>query len=119
MRRSIIVSGVLLAIFAAPAAASSGNGLYEPYPAVIGVSSAKSYYAQLDDPLTAAQLGAGVFRRGLAPSAPGGPSARAGVRAVGGAGVWELLVGVAVGLLAAGLASRRVAYPAWVSRSAS
>jgi hypothetical protein len=117
MRRSIIVSGVLLAIFAAPAAASSGNGLYEPYPAVIGASSAESYYAELGHPLTAAQLGAGVFRRGLAPSAPGGPSARAGVTTPG-LGVWELLVGVAVALLAAALASRRVAYPAWVSRSA-
>jgi hypothetical protein len=116
MRRSIIVSGVLFAIFAASAAASPGNGLYEPYPAVIGVSSAESYYAQLGHPLTEAQLNVGVFRHGLAASGSGGPSARAGLIAVG-LGVWELLVGVAVALLAAGLASRRVAYPAWVSRS--
>jgi hypothetical protein len=117
MLRAVILSGVVLAIFAATAAASSGNGLYEPYPAVIGVSSAESYYAQLRHPLTTAQLDAGVFRRGLAPSAPAGPSARAGVISVG-LGVWELLVAVLVALLAAGLASRRVAYPAWVSRSA-
>jgi hypothetical protein len=117
MRRSIIVSGVLLAIFAAPAAASSGNGLYEPYPAVISVSSAESYYAQIGNSLTADQLDVGVFGRGLAASAPRGPSARAGVTAVG-LGAWELLVAIAVALLAAGLVSRRVAYPAWVSRSA-
>ena len=116
MLRSLILSGAVLAIFAASAAAS-GNGLYEPYPAAIGAGGAESYYAQLGDPLTAVQLDKGVFRHGLLASAPAGPSARAGVTTVG-LGIWELLVGVAVALLAAGLASRRVAYPAWVSRSA-
>jgi hypothetical protein len=107
MRRAIILSGVLLAIFAASAAASSGNGLYKPYPAAIGSGGAESYYAHFHRQLTAAQLNAGVFRRGLVASAPGGPSARAGVIAVGGAGVWELVAALAVALIAAGLAAGR------------
>ena len=114
MRRAIILSGLCLAIFAAPAAAGSGNGLYKPYPAVIGVGGAESYYARLGRPLTAAQLGHGRFRSGLRAAAPGGPNARAGATAVT-LGTGELAAIAAVALIGAGLAlvrGRMAARPA-------
>jgi hypothetical protein len=110
MCRCIILMGALLAIFATPAAAGSGNGLYKPFPAGITTTGAESYYARLGRPLTAAQLARGVLSPGLAGSPSSGPSERAGAMAVG-LGVWELAAAVAVAVVGVAVAARRRAGP--------
>ena len=106
MCRCIILTGALLAIFATPAAAGSGNGLYKPYPAGIAPSGAEAYYARLGRRLTAAQLADGVLSPGLAGSPSSGPSERAGAMAVG-LGVWELAAAIAVAVVGVAVAARR------------
>jgi hypothetical protein len=105
MLRAVILSGLLVAILVAPAAASSGNGLYKPYPAAVGNRSARTYYARIGRKPTAAELVDGVFRQGFAAAAPGGPNERAGETR--GLGIWEVLAGAAVALAVAGLAAAR------------
>jgi hypothetical protein len=105
MCRCIILTGALLAIFATPAAAQSGNGLYKPYPAGIAPRGAEAYYARLGRRLTAAQLADGVLSPGLAGSPSSRPSERAGAMTVG-LGVWELFAAIAVAVVGVAVAAR-------------
>jgi hypothetical protein len=105
MRRLLLLICVCWIAGATPAAAASGSGLYEPYPAGVGASGAQEYYASLGRTVSPAQLDRGAFIGGLRASSSSGPSGRAGVAAPG-AGVWELAAVGACALLAAALALR-------------
>ena len=106
MRRALILTSLALAIGVPPAVAASGNGLYKPYPAVVGPGSAEAYYAQLGLALTPAALREGRFNAGLRASAASGPSESAGATSVA-SGVWELAAIGVLALLAAGVALLR------------
>lgn len=88
MLRGLLAGLVVAVIVAAPAAAESGNGLYEPFPSSEQAPSAEAYYARLGLSTTIEQLDHGVFRGDLdrllpAPAATdrggiGGPALGAG-----------------------------------------
>ena len=96
MVRGILAGLAVGLIAAAPAAAESGNGLYEPFPSSQQAPSARSYYARLGLHVTTEQLRAGVFRDGFA-AAPGDRAA--GDR--GGLGDPGLGLGALLGALGA------------------
>jgi len=104
--RTVVLIGVLVAITAPTARAASGNGLYAPYPGVVGSGPAQAYYAQLGLALTAAQLRDGRFTGSLAPAPANRPSERAGARG-GGASIPAAGAVLALAVLAAAVASVR------------
>lgn len=101
---------MLLAVAAAPAAASCG-GLYKPGLTSTGCAKQRlvqqqSYFKALRTNVSGAALREGTFRAGLVPTREAGPARRAGLGA-GSRGLVPLAIVAAVALAAAMFAARR------------
>jgi hypothetical protein len=107
MRRVAFLASALVALCApAAAVASSGNGLYQPFPAAVSSGPAISYYTQLHVSLSAAELRRGHFAGALGRLHSNEPSERAAAGPVA-LGASELAAVGALGLIAAAFAAAR------------
>ena len=113
MLRGLLVGLVVAVIVAAPAAAESGNGLYEPFPSSEQPPSLEAYYARLGLSATGQRLQQGVLRGDLDRSSSAqAASDRAGI---GGPalGAGALLGGLAAAITAVAAGATLRARPLW------